>query len=115
MDNKKIIDEKLEELTSSIKSNFKVILKKNGNSMQDIASELNITRETLTRNIGNNPTLKTLLEIAEVLNVNVSNLLPPVDKNELTAFVEFNNQISKATTLDELKKIVENIEGKLKE
>ena len=56
--------------------------------MQQVADELGITRDTLTRNINGNPTIETLEKIAKTLGVSVSDLLneekPEEDQNTIT-------------------------------
>lgn len=47
--------------------NIKEIIKDRGLTMQDVADKLEITRDTLTRNINGNPTVETLHKIANVL------------------------------------------------
>lgn len=54
---------------------IKEIAKEKGISMEDIANSLGINRVTLSRNINGNPTLSTIHKIAEVLDVDVKDLL----------------------------------------
>lgn len=53
----------------------KEVIKAKGLTMQQVADELGITRDTLTRNINGNPTIETLEKIAKTLGVSVSDLL----------------------------------------
>ena len=53
----------------------KEVIKAKGLTMQQVADELGITRDTLTRNINGNPTIETLEKIAKTLGVSVSALL----------------------------------------
>lgn len=53
----------------------KEVIKAKGLTMQQVADELGITRDTLTRNINGNPTIETLEKIAKTLEVSVSDLL----------------------------------------
>lgn len=66
----------------------KEVIKAKGLTMQQVADELGITRDTLTRNINGNPTIETLEKIAKTLSVSVSDLLneekPVEDKNTIT-------------------------------
>lgn len=66
----------------------KEVIKAKGLTMQQVADELGITRDTLTRNINGNPTIETLEKIAKTLNVSVSDLLNEEslkeDKNTIT-------------------------------
>lgn len=65
----------------------KEVIKAKGLTMQQVADELGITRDTLTRNINGNPTIETLEKIAKTLSVSVSDLLneekPVEDKNTI--------------------------------
>lgn len=54
---------------------IKEIAKEKGISMEEIANQLGINRVTLSRNINGNPTLSTIQKIAEVLDVDVKDLL----------------------------------------
>ena len=66
----------------------KEVIKAKGLTMQQVADELGITRDTLTRNINGNPTSETLEKIAKTLGVSVSDLLneekPEEDQNTIT-------------------------------
>ena len=65
----------------------KEVIKAKGLTMQQVADELGITRDTLTRNINGNPTIETLEKIAKTLGVSVSDLLneeKPEDQNTIT-------------------------------
>ena len=66
----------------------KEVIKAKGLTMQQVADELGITRDTLTRNINGNPTIETLEKIAKTLRVSVSDLLneekPEEDQNTIT-------------------------------
>ncbi len=66
----------------------KEVIKAKGLTMQQVADELGITRDTLTRNINGNPTIETLEKIAKTLGVSVSDLLneekPEENQNTIT-------------------------------
>ena len=66
----------------------KEVIKAKGLTMQQVADELGITRDTLTRNMNGNPTIETLEKIAKTLGVSVSDLLneekPEEDQNTIT-------------------------------
>ena len=50
--------------------------------MQEVADSLGIVRDTLTRNINGNPTVGTLEKIANVLNVDITELFINEKKSE---------------------------------
>ena len=58
----------------TMKLRVKEICKEKGLLMEQLASKLDITRITLTRNINGNPTIETLEKIAVALGVEVSEL-----------------------------------------
>lgn len=62
----------------------KEICKEKGMQMQELADKLGITRITLTRNIGGNPTIGTLESIAAALGVSVPELFTPQPTNTIT-------------------------------
>jgi transcriptional regulator with XRE-family HTH domain len=57
-----------------MKFRIKEICKERGVTMEQIAKTLNITPNTLTRNVNGNPTIETLEKIATALNVPISEL-----------------------------------------
>lgn len=61
---------------------IKEILKERGLTLIDLAEMLDVTRETVTRQVNGNPTIETLQKYAEALNVPISELfeVPPVDR-----------------------------------
>ena len=63
---------------------IKEICKAKGVTITQLASELNIKQESLSRTINGNPTIETLERIAYALNVNVSELLEPSQENIIT-------------------------------
>ncbi len=89
----------------------KEICKDKGLTMEQLANSLNITPNTLTRNVNGNPTIETLEKIANALNVEFWELFTSdTSKSELTALIEYKNTFYKADTLDGLKDIVKKIE-----
>lgn len=80
--------------------------------MQEVADSLGVTRDTLTRNINGNPTVDTLSKIAKVLKVEIAELFPSCDYEQLTALISHKGDFYKATTLKELEEIVEKIKSK---
>lgn len=67
-------------------------------------------QESLSRAINGNPTLETLIKIANAIGVEVSELFVTDSKTDLTALVEYKEDFYKAETLDGLKEIVKKIE-----
>lgn len=50
----------------------KSTIKLHGLTIGDVAKEMGITRETLSRNLSNNPTIGTLRKVADVLGCSVA-------------------------------------------
>lgn len=89
----------------------KEICKEKGITMEQLAINLHITPNTLTRNINGNPTIETLEKIANALKVEFWELFTSdTSKHELTALIEYKNTFYKADTLDGLKDIIKKIE-----
>ena len=89
----------------------KEICKEKGITMEQLAINLHITPNTLTRNINGNPTIETLEKIANALKVEFWKLFTSdTSRSELTALIEYKNTFYKADTLDGLKDIVKKIE-----
>lgn len=89
----------------------KEICKEKGITMEQLAINLHITPNTLTRNINGNPTIETLEKIANALKVEFWELFTSdTSRSELTALIEYKNTFYKADTLDGLKDIIKKIE-----
>ena len=67
--------------------------RKQGITMRQLADKMQIAPESLSRAINGNPTLSTLNNIAENLNVNVTQLLDTtISAHDLSAIVVFSGQ-----------------------
>lgn len=91
---------------------IKKIAKEKGYTMAKIAEELKINRVTLTQSLHNNPTLRTLQSVAKVLKCSVGDFFEDekeTNTDELTAFVKYKNIHYTADCIEELNKIVEEI------
>ena len=86
----------------------KEIAKQKGLQLKDVAEKMNITRESLTRAISGNPQLSTLLNIAQALGVEVTDLFP-IQPNNLTGYLEYNGEIIKINNNKELFELVDKI------
>jgi len=67
-----------------MKFRIKEIGKEKGMTMEQIAGILDITPNTLTRNINGNPTIETLEKIANALDVPVSDLFEQPGQDIIT-------------------------------
>ena len=113
---------------------IKSIIKEKGYTIQDVAKKMGVNRVTLTLTLQGNPTYKKLKEIADAIDCNIVDFFrdetnnsstckgedselfaSPVevtDKSELTALIQYKENFYKADTIEELKKIVAEIEEK---
>lgn len=93
----------------------KTIIKQKGFTMEAVAKRMGITRVTLAQNLSRNPTVGTLQKIADVIGCKVGDFFADeinIDKSELTALIHHKGDFYKAGTIEELKKIVAEIEEK---
>lgn len=93
----------------------KTIIKQRGFTMEAVAKKMGITRVTLAQNLSRNPTVGTLQKIADVIGCKVGDFFADeinIDKDELTALIQHKGDFYKANTIEELKKIVAEIEEK---
>ncbi len=93
------------------KLRIKEILKLRGMTMIELAEKLNINRVNLSNSINGNPTLKSLLKIAEILEVDISELFAkPVAENVVTGYLEYNGEIYKIESILDIEKLIEKME-----
>ena len=84
------------------------ICKEKGLTMQEAASRLGITYQSLYDSIKGNPTLKRLQDIANALDVEVSELFAP--KEDFIAFVRVNGETQTFTRMFDLLYWIHGIE-----
>ncbi len=95
----------------------KTIIKQRGFTMEAVAKKMGITRVTLAQNLSRNPTVGTLQKIADVIGCKVGDFFADeinINDNDFTALIQHKGDFYKASTLEELKKIVAEIEEKSK-
>lgn len=91
---------------------LKEILEEKGISLTILAEKSEIEKGNLSSIANNkkNPTIGTLERIAIALNIEVWELFTPsVSKEELTALVDHRGRLYKASSIEELQKIIEEI------
>ena len=91
------------------KLRVKELCKLKGMSMQDIATALHINRVNLSNSLNGNPTLDRLRQVAEVLGVEVPELFQTPRVNELSGFVEFQGEIFKINTPEDLFNLTDKV------
>lgn len=92
--------------------NIKDTIKKHGFNITGVATEMGITRETLTRNISGNPTYKTMKQVADVIGANVSEFFEDEIKNpkeDFAAFVRYKGIHWTADNLEDWRKLVDEV------
>lgn len=94
---------------------IKEVIKEKGLTITSLADKLGIARESLSRMIVS-PSYPTLEKIATALNVPMWQLFASPEEvtgdNELTALIQHKKDFYKAVTIEELQKIVTEIEEK---
>lgn len=90
------------------------ICKEKGITQQNLARKLGIQYQSLYAALNGNPKLETLQGIAAALEVEVWELFTSsTSKEELTALISHKGDFYKATTIEELERIVEKIKQNL--
>lgn len=70
---------------------IKEIAKNKGITITELAEKLGITQTTLSRTINGNPTIETLLKIAEILGVHITDLFEPNTEDFATLYRQNDN------------------------
>lgn len=95
---------------------IKEILKEQGVTINELADKLGISRVTLSTQINGTANIVSYEKIATALNVPMWQLFASPKEvtgdNELTALIQHKKDFYKAVTIEELKKIVTEIEEK---
>lgn len=94
--------------------NIKNAIKKHGYNITNVAEQIGVTRETLTRNISGNPTYKTMKQIASVIGANVGEFFEDEikqPKEDFASYIRYKGIHYTADTLGEFFKQVEEIKA----
>lgn len=89
-----------------IKDNLKKILQSKGMTQIQLAKKLGISPETLSRTIGGNPTLKSLNEISQAIDIEVSRLFGQLG---VQGYLEFKGSTKKIGSLTDIADFLESI------
>ena len=90
------------------------LIKEKGYTLTTLAAEMGTTKQNLYGKL-KSPSYPTLVEIATALNVPMWQLFASPEEakgEELTALIQHKRDYYKATSVDELKKIISQIEEK---
>lgn len=92
-----------------MKLRVKEISKNKKLSISDLAAKLEVTRETLSRQIAENgnPTIETLEKIARALEVPITELFPA--SNRITGAVRVGDNVHLIDSLQDLENIIEDL------
>lgn len=88
------------------------VIKQHNKTIQEVADAIGVSRPTLASTIANNPTAKTLRNIAQVLECNIADFFEDEfmersePTNSISGFVEINGTIHKVTSVEDLKQLV---------
>lgn len=91
--------------------NFRIkeICKEKGILLKELAEMLEMSEVGLSKSLNGNPTISRLQQIATALDVPFVDLFETNYKDELTALIDHNGKLYKASTLNELEDIVKKI------
>lgn len=90
---------------------IKELCKQKGITLSEVAQKAGIARETLSRQVSGNPTLKTLTEVAKALDIPVHQLFN--DSALITGSVRIGNQVHLIDSVQDIEKLLEEIKGNL--
>lgn len=89
---------------------IKEILSERKISIRSLAETMGIDPASLSRSLTGKMTLETLRKIAFALNVEIWELFTPsINRDDLTALVDYQGRLYKAGTIEELQNIIEEI------
>lgn len=89
---------------------LKEVCKAKGVTLSQIADKLEISRETLSRSINGNISLNRLNEIAEILEVQVTEL---ISVSQVFGLIDYNGKIYRIQSVQDLEKLLEEVKGKV--
>ncbi|WP_298423216.1 helix-turn-helix transcriptional regulator [uncultured Kordia sp.] len=86
----------------------KEVAKSKNISLEQLANILQINRVTLSRTINGNPTVETLMKIANALDVEVSELFSSAKGNtKLNGYVEYKNEVYRINSKKDLENLLD--------
>ena len=88
---------------------LKEVCKAKGITLAQIADKLDISRETLSRSVNGNISLNRLNEIADILEVQVTDL---ISVSQVFGLVDYNGKTYRVQSVQHLEKLLEEIRGK---
>lgn len=90
---------------------IKEIIKEKGTTIQNIADSIGINRVSLTNSINGNPTVDTLLKIADALEVPITELFCQSQDEAIIGIVRYKNKPYEINSIED----IENLLAEIKE
>ena len=94
------------------KLRIRELAKERGITMAEIADRIGINPVNLSSSINGNPTLNRLQEVADVLQVDITELFEKENKSEVYGYLEVNGEVRKITSVQDLENLVQKFIGK---
>ncbi len=94
----------------NLSNRVKELCRQRGIQLKDLAKEMGIAPESLSRAINGNPQLSTITCIADNLGISISELFAVKEQIPLNAIIVCRDKTYTAQTLSELKLLVNEIE-----
>lgn len=94
----------------NLSNRVKELCRQRGIQLKDLAKEMGIAPESLSRAINGNPQLSTITSIADNLGISISELFAVKEQIPLNAIIVCRDKTYTAQTLSELKLLVNEIE-----
>lgn len=88
---------------------IKEICKQKGMTMGQIAERLGISPVNLSNSLNGNPTMNRLQEVADILEVEISELFEKENKAEISGYVEVDGVVHKIESIDALRNLLDKI------
>ena len=88
------------------KLRVKEIVKQKGWTLAKVAEMLDVHPVNLSTTLNGNPTLSTLSRIAEVLQVEVTDLIETENKPDVSGFVKVNEEVLEITSVADLEQVL---------
>ena len=88
---------------------IKEICKKKGITITELAEKMDIPRENISKLSSGNPTVKTLLKVADALEVELAELFP---NNKVTGSVRIGGETRAIDSVDDIEQLLKELKGK---
>lgn len=92
---------------------IKDVIKEKGMTVQTLAEKMGINRVGLSNHINGNPSVAILEKIAAALEVPIQELFEKKQEENINGYIEIGNEIFKITSLQDVKNIINRIDGSI--